>query len=121
MEYMQPILINIQETSALPKHIVKLVKNKPKTSEESGSGVNGQRISQEPFQGMSYILSSSITLRAGCFIVLLALYDCYLLLIALIVRHFAKEPSKTAFDISRRPPFRPGTGSSRREHPFGVG
>ncbi|CCD44335.1 hypothetical protein BofuT4_P059150.1 [Botrytis cinerea T4] len=41
-EYMQPILINIQETSALPKHIVKLVKNKPKTSEESGSGVNYQ-------------------------------------------------------------------------------
>lgn len=70
---------------------------------------------------MSYRLSNSITLRAGCSIMLLALYDCYLLLIALIVRHIAKEPNKPAFDISCRPYFRPGTGSSRREHPFGVG
>ncbi|TEY86642.1 hypothetical protein BOTCAL_0005g00080 [Botryotinia calthae] len=120
-EYMQPFLINTQGTSALAKHIVKLVKKKPKTSEESGSGVNGQKISQEIFQSMSYRLSSSIISRAGCSIVLLALYDFYLLLIALIVRHFAKEPSKTAFDISRRPYFRPGTGSSCCEHLFGVG
>lgn len=52
---------------------------------------------------------------------LLALYNCYLLLIALIDKQFAKEPSRTASDISRRPYFRPGIGFSRREHLFGDG
>ncbi|KAF7892308.1 uncharacterized protein EAF01_010388 [Botrytis porri] len=91
-------------------------------SEEGSSGVKSrQKTSQELSQGTSYRSSSSIILRAGCSILLLALYNCYLLFIALIVRHFAKEPSRSTFDISRRPYFRPGTDFGRREHLFGIG
>ncbi|KAF7887352.1 hypothetical protein EAF00_009646 [Botryotinia globosa] len=120
-EYMQPVHINTQATSVLLKHIVEQIRKKQRASEEGGLGVNRQKISQERFHGMSYRSRSSIILRAGCYIVLLALYNCYLLLIALIVKQFAKEPSRTAFDISRRPYFRPRTGFGRREHLFGVG
>ncbi|KAF7953213.1 hypothetical protein EAE96_006427 [Botrytis aclada] len=120
-EYMQPVRIKNQGTLLLPKHIVELFKKKLITSEGGGSGVNRQKISYERFQGMSYRSSSSIVLRAGYSIMLLALYSCYLLLIALVVSHFTKYPNRTAFVISRRPYFRPGTGFGRREHLFGVG
>ncbi|KAF7946978.1 uncharacterized protein EAE97_004227 [Botrytis byssoidea] len=120
-EYMQPIHINTRATSVLAKHIVEQIRKKLRASEEGGLGVNRQKICQERFHGMSYRSSSSIILRAGCSIMLLSLHNFHLLLIVLIAKQFAKEPSRTAFDSSRRPYFRPGTGFGRREHLFGVG
>ncbi|TGO17223.1 hypothetical protein BTUL_0019g00130 [Botrytis tulipae] len=39
-EYMQPVHINTQATSVLPKHIVEQIRKKLRASEEGGLGVN---------------------------------------------------------------------------------
>ncbi|KAF7874099.1 hypothetical protein EAF04_002771 [Stromatinia cepivora] len=119
MENMQFLRANIQHASKSMKYRSELVEKKLKTNRRVFKG-NRQRTNQNFRHDMPNRLDVSITQRAGESIIFIALYCCYLLLIALSTTLEPVEPCQSIRHIPRHPYFRPGTGSCHRGHLFGF-